>query len=74
MHIATSDGKRSASVIVRLLLAINGETLAFSDVNDLNCMPGVAAGNTPPGPWLGTAAPCHRNHEVALFFDRSDTN
>ncbi|MEX3614098.1 MAG: type II toxin-antitoxin system death-on-curing family toxin [Burkholderia gladioli] len=47
--IATSHGfsdgnKRTAWVIGRLFLAINGETLAFSEVDAINFMLAVAAG------------------------------
>ncbi len=47
--IATSHGfsdgnKRTAWVIGRLFLAINGETLAFSEVDAINFMLSVAAG------------------------------
>jgi death on curing protein len=48
--IATSQGfsdgnKRTAWVIGRLFLAINGETLAFSEVDAINFMLAIAAGN-----------------------------
>lgn len=41
-----SDGnKRTAWVIGRLFLAINGETLVFSEIDAINFMLAVAAGN-----------------------------
>jgi len=41
-----SDGnKRTAWVIGRLFLAINGETLAFNEIDAINFMLDVAAGN-----------------------------
>lgn len=48
--IATSHGfsdgnKRTAWVIGRLFLAINGETIVFSEVDAINFMLAVAAGN-----------------------------
>ena len=48
--IATSQGfsdgnKRTAWVIGRLFLAINGKTLAFSDFEAINFMLAIAAGN-----------------------------
>jgi len=48
--IATSQGfsdgnKRTAWVIGRLFLAINGKTLAFSEFEAINFMLAIAAGN-----------------------------